>query len=96
MQAIDDDNFIELMSAGDSREAWKCTLCTVAGKGFFGCYRHIGCDAHKQALSGEAERIEAEKKKTEEVAAAGAAVAPPKVCGTKAASPKVAGGKAAK
>ncbi|GAQ93500.1 hypothetical protein KFL_015840010, partial [Klebsormidium nitens] len=54
MQAIDDDKYIELVSADDSREAWKCTLCIVAGKGFFGCYRHIGCDAHKQALSDEA------------------------------------------
>ena len=50
MQAIDDDKFIELVSADDSREAWKCTLCDVAGKGFFGCYRHIGCDAHKPSV----------------------------------------------
>lgn len=94
MQAIDDDKYIELLSANDSREAWKCTLCVVAGKGFFGCYRHIGCDSHKQALSDEAERELAEKKKADEVAAA--AVAASKVAGNRGASPRVAGNKAAK
>jgi hypothetical protein len=55
MQAIEGDRYIELVSADNSKKSWKCTLCSIASKGFFRCWRHITSDGHKDGLAGATE-----------------------------------------
>lgn len=66
MDEIEQDDYIEFVSSTTSREAWKCTLCSSAGNGFYRRWCHVTSDGHKTALEEIKEEAQGAAKKQAE------------------------------